>query len=112
MQEQVEALGGSIGKQVVLGVRPEAMATANVGRFAGHDNTIPVQIDVVEPLGDKMDVFVRTPTHEHICCRVDAHARIEEGQKLPMHMDMRRVHFFEPGETGMNVSLNGATVRA
>ncbi|MCG3177683.1 MAG: Trehalose import ATP-binding protein SugC [Phycisphaerae bacterium] len=106
-----EGLGRYAGQAgLVMGVRPENVSERSDGDFAGPDNALNVEVTVVEPLGDKMDVFVKTARHDHVCCRVDAHAKIEEGQKLPMRLDMRRVHFFEPGETGMNVSLNGASV--
>ena len=93
-----------------MGVRPENICESTAGDFAepGGENALTVTVQVVEPLGDKKDVYVSTEAHDHVCCRVDAHARVTEGERLAMHLDMRRVHFFEPGETGMNVSLNGA----
>ena len=63
--------------------------------------------NVVETLGDKKDVYVSTPAHDHIVCRIDSHSRMGEGQQAQLHLDMERVHVFEPGETGMNISLDG-----
>jgi hypothetical protein len=31
---------------------------------------------------------------------LDALAQAQVGERLRMHLDMNRVHFFEPGETG------------
>ncbi|MCK4276531.1 MAG: sn-glycerol-3-phosphate ABC transporter ATP-binding protein UgpC [Phycisphaerae bacterium] len=104
VQEQGEALGGWIGKQVVLGVRPEAMATANVGRFAGHDNTIPVRIDVVEPLGEKMDLYAATAQHGHIVTRIDAQHDLGPGKQIVLHLDMSKVHVFDVGDEGANLT--------
>jgi hypothetical protein len=63
---------------------------------------------VVEPLGDKMDLHVSTPAHEHIVCRVDAHRGLKDGMRLPLHLNMSQVHVFEPGAEGVNIGLSCA----
>jgi len=109
-----ERVQGYSGQAMVLGVRPENISDRSEGSFAGPENTLSVRVSVVEPLGDKMDVYMSTPTHEHLICRADSHSQIQEGQELSMYLDMSRVHIFEPGDTGVNVSLtnNGATASA
>ena len=110
----VERVAGRVGESIVLGVRPECMSDRNEGSFEGKENALAVKVSVVEPLGDKMDVYLSTANHEHLVCRADSHSQIQEGQELPMYLDMSRVHIFEPGETGMNVSLSdtGASTSA
>ncbi len=98
------ALAGCRGRPVVLGVRPEAMGIAPVGRFAGEANAIPVQIGVVEPLGEKMDLYVATPRHPHVVARVDARTDLAAGQRTELYVDMSKVHVFEPGGAGANLS--------
>jgi len=105
-------LSGREGQPVVLGVRPESLSESNDGCFAGVENSIDVKVSVVEPLGDKMDVYASTDAHEHLICRVDSHSRISEGQSLSLYLDMERVHVFEPGETGVNISLDGVSASA
>jgi multiple sugar transport system ATP-binding protein len=105
-------LAGRLGQPVVLGVRPENLSHRSDGPFAGPENALNVKVSVVEPLGDKMDVYVSTDTHEHIVCRVDAHSQIGEGQSFSLRLDMGRVHVFEPGEAGMNISLDGVAASA
>jgi multiple sugar transport system ATP-binding protein len=106
-EETVRRISGKVGEPVVFGIRPECMSNHGDGDFAGTENVLNVRVSVVEPLGDKMDVYMSTPHHEHLVCRADAHARIQEGQTLPIYLDMSRVHIFEPGETGVNISLSG-----
>ena len=36
--------------------------------------------------------------------RLDACVGVREGQELDMFIDMNRIHVFEPGELGMNVT--------
>ena len=111
-QELASKLSGHEGQPVVLGVRPESLSDHNDGPFAGVENSIDIKVSVVEPLGDKMDVYASTDVHEHIICRVDSHSRVGEGQSLSLYLDMGRVHVFEPGETGVNISLDGVGASA
>jgi len=102
-----------IGKDVVMGVRPEAMSAAGAGRFAGTGNILPVTVSVIEPLGETMDVYVSTDRHPHIVARIEASRDLAPDQKIDLHLDMRKVHLFEPGETGANLeSGNLAEARA
>lgn len=98
------ALDGWIGREVVLGIRPEAMSMGARGRFVGEDNVLPVQISVIEPLGEKMDLYIATPSHPNLVARVDAQRDLEAGQQVRLHVDMTRAHVFEPGEAGVNLT--------
>ena len=62
-------------------------------------------MNVVEPLGSDMDVYMNTTLHDHVVGRVPARQGLELGKKTPVVVDIDRVHFFEPGATGMNLSL-------
>jgi hypothetical protein len=55
-----------------------------------------------------MDLHLSGPVHDHLVARVEASRDLREGMKLPMYLDMDRVHLFEPGDEGVNVSLTGA----
>ncbi|MCY2931231.1 MAG: sn-glycerol-3-phosphate ABC transporter ATP-binding protein UgpC [Planctomycetota bacterium] len=103
---QRQALRGWAGKDVVLGVRPEAIALAGEGRFAGTGNTLEALVSVVEPLGEKMDVYASAGPHPSIIARVDAQSTLATGQRTTFHLDMNKVHIFEPGEGGRNISLS------
>jgi multiple sugar transport system ATP-binding protein len=97
-------LGGWAGKDVALGVRPEAMGLAGEGRFAGEGNVLPVRVTVVEPLGEKMDVYAATPRHGHVVARADARSDLAAGDDVRLHLDMRKAHVFAPGDLGENLS--------
>ncbi|HUS91699.1 MAG TPA: sn-glycerol-3-phosphate ABC transporter ATP-binding protein UgpC [Phycisphaerae bacterium] len=108
-EQQAQKLAGWVGKEVVLGVRPEAMALASEGRFSGTDNSLPVKVTVVEPLGEKMDLYTHTDKHKHIVARVDARRDIGADAALNLHLDMTKVHVFEPGETGANLIVGNGS---
>ena len=103
LDEHASALSGWVGKDVILGIRPEAMSLEAEGRFAGRDNILPASVKVVEPLGEKMDLFTGTGRHDHIVARVDASSSVKSQQKIDLHMDMQRVRVFEPTEDGANL---------
>jgi len=102
-----EKLGASVGGEVVLGIRPEAMNLRAEGRFAGTDNVIPAMAQVVEPLGEKMDVLTSTSRHPRLVARMDADRDLRAGAAVQLHLDMRKAHVFEPGPTGQNLTIAG-----
>ena len=88
---------------IVLGARPETIVPAS-GADADAGNVLRTQVTVVEPLGERMDVYVATPRHDNIICRVDARVHVDENTACAMAIDMERAHFFEPTDDGRNVS--------
>ena len=103
-----ETLGGRSGGAIVLGVRPEGLSDQATGRFAGDENVLDLTVGVIEPLGDKMDVYASTPNQPHVIARVEAHGGVEPNTTIPFHLDMERIHFFDPGEQGENLALDAA----
>jgi len=101
---QARSVGEWVGKEAVLGVRPEAMGMDSAGRFVGAENAVGVKVDVVEPLGEKMDLYVSTPRTGHLVARVDARGDIDSGQEIKLHLDLRKVHVFAPGLNGANLT--------
>ncbi len=100
-----EKLAPYVDQPLVLGVRPEALDPASNGGGA----RLNVQVSVVEPLGDRQDVYCGTQRHDHLICRIDARVRVQEAAPAVMQVDMSRAHFFEPGEDGLNVTLGNGT---
>jgi len=94
--------------EVVFGVRPENLQMEN--RTGGRQNSWAVEVQLVEPLGERMDVFVKTAGGNSLVARTDAHSDLSPGEQVRLSMDMGRVHVFEPGEVGRNLSLVGATL--
>ncbi|HPM22507.1 MAG TPA: ATP-binding cassette domain-containing protein [Phycisphaerae bacterium] len=93
-----------VGQPLTLGVRPEALSPAG----PSADAVLITQVSVVEPLGDRTDVYCSTPRHAHIVCRVDTRTRVNENAPARMAVDMARAHYFEAGENGRNVTLAGS----
>ena len=103
-----EQLKQHVGKDVVMGVRPESIADQSHARFKTDGNALPMRITLVQPLGDKMDVYLATDHHKRSVAHVDAFAGVKAGETMNMYFDMGRVHFFEPGEIGPKLAHNGS----
>ncbi len=103
-----EKLAGRDGQDVTLGIRPEAMSLAAEGRFAGVENTFDAELSVVEPLGEKMDLYLSTGEGSHLVARVDAQRGMAGGRAISLHVDPARLHVFEPGQTGATLTAGPA----
>jgi multiple sugar transport system ATP-binding protein len=98
-----DALSERPGRALVLGVRPEAISDQEHARFAIGDNGLPMQVSLVQPLGDRMDVHLSTPHHARVVANLEAFVGLAPGQKITMYLDLDRAHFFEPGDAGRNL---------
>jgi multiple sugar transport system ATP-binding protein len=91
--------------ELVMGVRPEAIILPRSGDpGATNAVTVPMKLWLLQPLGAKMDVYLSTARHERIVAHVDARGGLGVGATLPIAIDMDRVHFFEPGESGRTIA--------
>ena len=92
------------GKQMVLGIRPENIS---VQQLPGQsDNTISATVNVIEPVGNRMDVYLIHPSGQKFIAGIDLHAKLQVNNEVKMHINSERIHIFEPGETGRNVTLS------
>jgi multiple sugar transport system ATP-binding protein len=98
-----------VGREVVLGVRPESMSDKGHARFQTEDNQLRMKVTLVQPLGHKMDVYLATEQHPRAVAQMDSSADVRRGENLPVFFDMSRVHFFEPGEAGVSLARNALT---
>jgi multiple sugar transport system ATP-binding protein len=97
-----ERLSSRAGGHVVLGIRPENLhLRAGDGAMAG----VPVRFNVIEPLGSNMDVYMSTSLTDQLVGRLEAQSGVSASSEATVYIDLRKVHLFEPGETGMNLSL-------
>jgi multiple sugar transport system ATP-binding protein len=98
---QASALKSRVGSHVVLGIRPEHFSLSPADGLTA----ILVKMNVVEPLGNDMDLYMSTTLHDHVVGRIEAKAEVATGGAGTIYVDLSRAHFFEPGPTGLNLSL-------
>jgi multiple sugar transport system ATP-binding protein len=99
-----ETLGGSVGRHVVLGIRPEHVSLKPPTDGAEHA-PLELKLNVIEPLGSDMDVYMSTSLDQTVVGRVEAQqSGLSLDSRVTAYVDLRKVHVFEPGETGMSLS--------
>jgi multiple sugar transport system ATP-binding protein len=90
------ALSGHVGREVVFGLRPEAISSPFAGqRGNGRFETADCLVEVVEPAGADTFVIIRLAGTE-VMARLPADARLEAGSAAPFAFDMSRAVFFDP----------------
>jgi multiple sugar transport system ATP-binding protein len=116
-----------IGRNVVLGIRPEAFEDA---ALAPGLPTIRARIEVLEELGSDVHLFFHVdaaPISAEILeataggglpdgralftARVDAQTTARVGDSVELAVDSRRFHFFDP-DTGARLSADSAPALA
>ena len=102
LQKNMKQLAGN---NVFLGIRPESVEDVAAGSQAPEGSTFSAMVNVVEPLGDEMIVYISTGKND-VICKVDSHHQIKVGQQLEFAVDLDKVHIFE-ADSGKNISLNG-----
>jgi multiple sugar transport system ATP-binding protein len=99
-------LGAPRARDVVLGVRPEALSHAENARPEIGRNLLTMRVSLVQPLGDRMNVHLGTGKHDNVVAQVGADARFRPGDAVPICVDMKRAHFFDLGDTGAALAQN------
>ena len=103
-------LAGFAGRHVVLGIRPEHLHPRSPE--GGPSVPVVLKVNVVEPLGSDMDVYMSSDLNDHVVARVEAREGLHADSQVTLYVDLRKVHFFEPGETGMNLSQTSEPTHA
>jgi multiple sugar transport system ATP-binding protein len=94
-EEMADKLHKYEGQRVVFGIRPEDIYDKLFVGDASPGNTTIATVDVVEPMGSEIYLHLTTGA-QTITARVDAHSKVQEGQKLEIVFNMSKVHFFDP----------------
>jgi multiple sugar transport system ATP-binding protein len=89
------------GKSAVLGIRPTGMREA----IGGEKPSLVVTVDVVEPLGETMDVSATTASGTRVVARLVARDGVQSGTRLSLVVDANAVHVFETGEFGRALTV-------
>jgi multiple sugar transport system ATP-binding protein len=87
---KLAGLADYVGKEVILGIRPEALSASGDGQ-SGY----PCKVDIVEPTGPDTQVFINL-NGKSVVCRVAPRAAKEPGQVLNVAVDLDQVVLFDP----------------
>jgi len=92
----VEWLAGEAKRAVVAGIRPESFELCET---ASDGHIIAATVQVIEPLGSTMDVYLETASGQRLVCRVPA-GPLDEGQTVSARVSPEDIFLFEPNEAG------------
>lgn len=91
-------------KQMILGIRPENIS---LQQFSGqNDNAISAMVNIIEPVGSRTDIYLTHSTGQKFIAGIDPHTKLQVNNEVKIYVDSERIHIFEPGETGRNVTLS------
>ena len=97
-------LQGRSGEKMTLGVRPENISPNDI---AGHiGSSISATVGVIEPVGARTDVYMTSRTGQRFIVSIDPHTRLASGDTVKMQINIEKVHIFEPGESGRNITIS------
>lgn len=85
---------GYIGKDVILGIRPEDFHDEPVFIEASEGTKIEANVEVAELMGAETMLYSSLDGQTFIA-RVDSRTDVQAGQSLPLAIDMNKAHFFD-----------------
>ncbi len=96
---------GYIGKEVVLGIRPEDIHEEPIFLDASPNTVVNAHVEVAENLGHEMYLYINGVGPNTVIARVDGRAGLKEGSNVKLALDMNKVHFFDK-ESTLSILVN------
>ena len=98
-----------VDKEMVMGVRPERLSVEPLSSQA--ENRIRATVNVVEPLGDKKDVYLTSSSGQKFIANIEPHINIVTDDLVKIYVDIDKAHLFEPGDNGINIAYTNHSNR-
>jgi multiple sugar transport system ATP-binding protein len=94
--EHASCAASYVGKQCTFGIRPEDIYDRHLEGVvkAAPGNTISVGVDVVEPLGNDVEMYLTTGDQQ-IIAMIDSKTRAKSGETIEVVLDMDKSHLFD-----------------
>jgi multiple sugar transport system ATP-binding protein len=93
--KQVFADATLIGKEVVVGLRPEAINDDAAVVAANPDTSFNVNVDVTELMGAEIYLYLNAGEETKLIARVSPRSKSRAGQNIAINFDMSRLHIFD-----------------
>lgn len=94
--DKAELLKDYVDKEVIFGIRPEDIFDKNLTNLvqATPDNTAQALVDVIEPMGPIVTMYLSCGGHSMIAT-IDAETKAKENQPIDLVFDMAKTHIFD-----------------
>jgi multiple sugar transport system ATP-binding protein len=86
---------GYIGREIILGVRPEDLHEEPVFIEASPNSVVNATIEVSENLGHEMFLYLNGLGKDNVIARVDGRSGLRENQNVKLAIDMNKIHVFD-----------------
>jgi multiple sugar transport system ATP-binding protein len=96
---------GYVGKEVILGIRPEDLHEEPVFLEASPNTIVTAHVEVAENLGHEMYLYLNGLGKDTVIARIDGRAGLKEGANVKLAFDMNKVHVFDK-DSELNVFEN------
>jgi len=83
-----------IGKQVMMGIRPEDIYDSEFDQMAEFPQKVKALCEVVEPMGNEFIVFLKT-ANSKLTARFDPKKFPKIDERIMITLDMKKAHFFD-----------------
>jgi len=95
--DQAARVTDYIGKKVTFGIRPEDIYDKNLPGLVASTpgNTVSVEVDVIEPLGSDVEMYIKSGELTLIAT-IDSASAAQVGDKIDVIFDMAKSHLFDP----------------
>ncbi len=96
MIEEYPAIKDYAGEDVVLGIRPEDFSDTSLKQDyeVTEDNTFDAEVEVVEPMGSEIYLYLATGEHNMIA-RVEAESTAKVGDTIRLGVDQSKIRLFD-----------------
>ncbi|MBQ9783148.1 MAG: sn-glycerol-3-phosphate ABC transporter ATP-binding protein UgpC [Clostridia bacterium] len=92
---QAPELAEYIGKEVVVGLRPEAISDEASAVAAMPESSFDVTVDVTELMGAEIYLYLNVGEETRMIARVSSRSQSRAGDKIKIAFDMSRLHVFD-----------------
>jgi len=86
--------GGYVGKDVIMGIRPEDLHDEQPFLEASPDSIIKCKVEVTEMLGAEIFLYM-TCNGQNLTARVDPRSQAKPGDIIKVALDVNRIHVFD-----------------
>ena len=90
-------------REMTIGVRPESLSLCKFSDQVG--NEIDATVDIVEPLGNRVDIYLTNKTGTKFVVNTEPHIKFKVHDKVKVYIDSEKIHIFESGQAGRNVII-------
>lgn len=86
--------GGFIGKEVIIGIRPEDVHDEDIFLTASPDSIVNAVVDGTELLGAEVNLFLNVAGHD-VTARVNSRNTSKIGDQIKIALDVNKIHIFD-----------------